>query len=461
MAKLSEKGIYPKHEKTATPQFATRLGVLATTVGSAVGLGNIWRFPYEAGTHGGGAFLICYLFFIFVIGVPLMCSEFAMGRSTRNNITGAYRTLSNTKSWTWLGYLGIVASLMILSFYSVVAGWTLEYSAQSVTGGLKLATQAEYHAKFDVFSTSNVRPVLWTLLFLLVNLVILIRGVSQGIEKMSNALMPLLFLILVAFAINSLLLPGAKEGLEFLFYPDFSKINSSVILGAMGQAFFSLSLGLGCMITYSSYFQSDTKLVKTAFTIASLDSLVAFLAGIIIFPAVFSYGGTPEAGPTLVFEVLPTIFHKMPGGVLWSSLFFLLLFLASLTSTVSMAEISIAFFVQETKLNRKTATCLTIGIAIIFGTLCALSFGALSNFTIAGLTIFNLFDFVSSSILLPIGGFALAIFTGYVMQKSILRNELTNYGTLSATQAKLIIGCIKYICPAAIFLVFLDTIGVI
>lgn len=442
-------------------QFGTRLGVLATTVGSAVGLGNIWRFPYEAGTHGGGAFLICYLFFIFLIGVPLICAEFSMGRGTRNNILGAYKTQARGGRWHYMGYVAIVASLMILSFYSVVAGWTLEYFFQSISGGLDMATQSEYHVKFDHFSTGNLWPVLWTVIFLLVNFGILVRGVSGGIEKMSNILMPLLFLILVAFCVNSLLLPGADEGLAFLFRPDFSKITGDVLLGAMGQAFFSLGIGSGCMMTYSSYFRPQTRLVRSAVTIAALDTLVALMAGIIIFPAVFSFGGSPAAGPTLVFEVLPAIFHQMAGGVWWSALFFLLLFLASLTSTISMAEISVAFFTEEKGMRRITAICLTIGIALTFGALCALSFGSLRGFTICGLTVFNLFDFVSSSILLPAGGFVLAIFTGYFVDKRWMRAELSNGGRLRCREFGLIEACLRYICPAAIVLVFLNCMGLI
>lgn len=450
----------PEHESRRA-LFTTRLGVLATTVGSAVGLGNIWRFPYEAGTHGGGAFLICYIFFIFVIGVPLMCSEFAMGRGTRNNIFGAYRKLSPGGHWQVMGYVGIVASLMILSFYSVVAGWTMEYFAQSVAGSLNLDSQTAYHEKFDTFSTGNVRPVVWTALFLGANLVILMRGVTKGIEKMSNILMPVLFLILMAFCIHSLFLPKAGEGIKFLFNPDFSKITPSVILGAMGQAFFSLSLGLGCMMTYGSYFSDDTLLVRTSFTIAGLDLFVAIMSGIIIFPAVFTYGGSPSAGPTLVFEVLPTIFHRMPLGAVWSALFFLLLFLASLTSTISMSEISIAFFTEEKKMSRVSATLLVIGIALVFGSLCALSFGSLSDMKIFGLTLFNLFDFVSSNILLPAGGLVLSIFTGWRLSSGYMRWQLTNGGTLRGREVPLIMGCIRFVCPIAIMLVFLNSIGVI
>ncbi|MDE5573215.1 MAG: sodium-dependent transporter, partial [Muribaculaceae bacterium] len=275
--------------------FATRLGAIATTVGSAVGLGNIWRFPYEAGVNGGGAFLLIDLFFVFVIGIPVVCAEFIIGRNTGLNIRGAFKKLAPGKSWALIGYMGILASILILSFYSVVAGWTLEYLRLSIVGFGAENSVDSFHSRFDTFATSDISPVICTLLFLFINYVIVIRGVQRGIEKMSNIMMPILFILLVVFCINSLMLPGASQGLSFLFNPDFSKVTPSVMIGAMGQAFFSLSLGLGCLITYSSYFKKDTPLLKTAGIMASIDTMVAILAGIIIFPAVFTFGMEPAA----------------------------------------------------------------------------------------------------------------------------------------------------------------------
>ena len=373
-------------------QFATRLGVIATTVGSAVGLGNIWRFPYEAGVHGGGAFLLIDLFFIFIIGVPVVCAEFIIGRHTGSNIRGAFRALAPGKPWGLVSYIGLAASVLILSFYSVVAGWTMHYTVKSAGGFTDRMTADALHAQFDAFASSDVLPVVWTLVFLAVNYFILSRGVQKGIERMSNILMPMLFVILLLFTVNSLTMPGAAEGMRFLFMPDFSAITPSVVLGAMGQAFFSLSLGLGCLITYSSYFKRDTPLLRTSLITAGLDTLVAILAGIIIFPAVFTFGQEPAAGPKLVFEVLPSIFANMSGGAVWSTLFFLLLFLASLTSTISMAEITIAYFEEEFGMSRKAATALSIGLAMTLGTLCALSFGSLGGIKIFGMTLFDLLD---------------------------------------------------------------------
>ena len=442
-------------------QFSTRLVVIATTVGSAVGLGNIWRFPYEAGTHGGGAFLITYLCFIFAFGIPILCAEFMIGRGTHSNIFGAFRQLRSSGKWHWVGYIGIVASIMILSFYSVVAGWTLEYLYQSITGALNLNSQEAYHAQFQQFSTHPWRPLLWTILFLIVNFVIVIRGVQKGIERMSNIMMPILFLILIIFCVNSLLMPGAKEGLEFLFSPDFSKIDSSVMVSAMGQAFFSLSLGLGTMMTYASYFSKETHIVKSATITACLDTTVAILSGVIIFPAVFTFGVSPTQGPALVFEVLPNIFNQLPGSTIWSILFFFLLFIASLSSTISMSEVSIAYFTEEKKMSRNKATILNTAIALIFGTLCALSFNCLDNITIAGMTIFSIFDYVSSNILLPAGGMFISFFAGWLLDRSFIHDQLTNNGSVKVRVTKAIIFSLKYVAPTGIILVFLSSLKLI
>lgn len=440
--------------------FVTRLGAIAATVGSAVGLGNIWRFPYEAGTHGGGAFMLCYIAFIFIIGVPVICAEFILGRGTRRNVFGAYRAAGGG-NWKLAGLIGIVASLMILSFYSVVAGWTVEYFTQSAIGALDFEDVTQYHQHFDEFSSGAVRPVVYTLIFLALNFLVLVRGVTKGIEKVSNVLMPLLLVILVVFCVNSLTFDKAAEGVSFLFTPDFSALDGPTILGALGQAFFSLSLGLGCMLTYGSYFDSRTNVCRTAFSTASLDTMVALLAGIIIFPAVFTFGFSPAAGPTLVFEVLPSIFHNLPGGVVWSTLFFLLLFVASLTSTISMSEISIAYFTEQKGMSRRSATVLNTAIAMVFGTLCALSFGPLKDFTLFGKSFFDLFDYASSNILLPVGGIIVSLFVGWKVDKEMLRREYTSNGLYGARFLPLFVFCLRYVCPIGISLVFLNSLGII
>ena len=443
-------------------QFVTRLGIIATTVGSAVGLGNIWRFPYEAGNNGGGAFLLCYLLCIVILGIPVLCAEFAIGRSTRSNIFGAFHLLKASGHWHWLGYIGIISSLMILSFYSVVAGWTMEYLYQSIIGGLNMSNAEAFHSHFAQFSTSNWRPIIWTIIFLFCNYFIVLRGVKKGIEKMSNIMMPALFILLIIFGINSLMMPKAIDGLKFLFTPDFSKITPNVIISALGQAFFSLSLGLGTMMTYGSYFSKDTRIVRSATITASLDTLVAILAGIIIFPAVFSFGMSPVQGPALVFEVLPSIFAQMPGGQLWSILFFVLLFLASLTSTISMSEVSIAFLTEEKKLTRAKASTINLLIALCGGVLSALSFGYFSNNEFLGLcnlNFFSFFDFTSSNILLPLGGMLISFFAGWVLSRSQLKDTLTNQGRIGVKTFPILVICLKFIAPISIFFIFLFGLG--
>lgn len=442
-------------------QFATRMGVIAATVGSAVGLGNIWRFPYEAGEHGGGAFLVLYIVCVMLLGIPVMIAEFVIGRSTHRNALSALQMLKPGSKFHWVSYVGIMASLMILSFYSVVAGWIVEYLFQSISGGLSGHTAQEYSEMFGAFTANPYRSVLWTMLFLLINFLVLRRGIEKGIERLSNIMMPILFLILIVFCVNSVLLPNSSAGLSFLFNPDFSKLTPKVVLGALGQAFFSLSLGLTCLLTYASYFSDKTPIVRSATIVAVLDTVVAILSGIIIFPAVFSFGLEPAAGPKLVFEILPGIFQQMPGGYFWAVAFFLLLFFASITSTISMSEISIAYFVEVRKMSRNNATLANTLIALVFGMLCALSFGVLSDFRLFGMTLFELFDYVSSNVLLPIGGVMLAVFVGWIVDRKVVDEQLTDYGTRRITLKHPIYFCIRYVAPICITLIFLYGLGLL
>lgn len=437
-------------------QFATRIGVIAASVGSAIGLGNIWRFPYEAGQHGGGAFLLIYILFVFAIGVPIICSEFLIGRSSHSNVLGAFQKLERKGSkWHLISYVGILSSLMILSFYSVVAGWTLEYTIQSVAGGLKDSSPDYLANYFQEFTTQSNRSLMWTIVFLLLNYLIIRKGLKNGIERMSNIMTPLLFVILLVFCVNSLMMPGAADGLKFLFVPDFSKITPKVMLGALGQAFFSLSLGVSTLITYASYFKKDVPLVRSASIIAGLDTLFAIVAGLIIFPALFTYGIEPTEGPKLVFEVLPYIFSQTPGGQIWATAFFFLLFLASITSTISMSEISISFFCEEWKMTREKASMLNTVIAIVFGSLCALSFGAAADWKIFGMTVFDLFNFTTANLLMPVCGIVFAIFAGWFMDKKLVRSQLTNDETLKVRTYKSIVFSLRYIAPLAILSIFL------
>lgn len=442
-------------------QFATKAGVIATTVGSAVGLGNIWRFPFEAGTHGGAAFILIYIICVFAIGVPVICSEFVIGRGTHKNVHGAFKILQSSPAWGYFSFIGIIASLMILCFYSVVAGWTLSYFFEALSGNMTDGNLHNFTEEFNAFTASPVKSTLCTVAFLFINYLIVVRGVKKGIEKISNIVMPFLAIILVILLVDALFLPNADKGLEFMFKPDFSKITPSVFLGAMGQAFFSLSLGLSCLLTYSSYFKDDTPLVKNAMTIAVLDTFVAIVSGIIVFSAVFSFGAEPAAGPKLVFDVLPGIFNAMPGGYFWAVLFFLLLIFASITSTISMSEISIAYFSEEWGFSRKNATKLCTAIAVIFGILCTLSFGVLSDFKIFGKTLFDLFDYMSSNVLLPLGGIVFSIFVGWSAKKSFVYNQLTNHGTRCLSSYKIILFLIRYIAPTSIILITLYVLGII
>lgn len=432
------------------PHFATRLGVIAATVGSAVGLGNIWRFPYEAGNHGGGAFMLCYILFVVLLGVPTICAEFALGRGSHRGLPGAFRWGSKSKKWDILGYAGIISAFMIISFYSVVAGWTLQYISDSASGFFQSADEATIHTHFTNFIGGG-GAVAWTVVFLLLNAAVMIGGVQKGIERVSNILMPLMFVIIVAFVINSLCLPEARHGLEFLFKPDFSKLTPSVIIGAMGQAFFSLSLGLGCMVTYASYFPDNTPIIKSSFQIAFLDTLVAVLSGIIVFPAVFSFGLSPTEGPTLVFEVFPNIFHSMPGGRIWSILFFVLLAVASITSVISMSEIAMAFLCDMKKMSRKTATLIITGICIITASLCSLSFGPFAK-----LNLFNIFNNVSSNILIPLGGMGICLFVGWKLKKSVLEEQWLGKTKVPRWLFNFIFVCVRYIAPAGILAVFIS-----
>ena len=460
---MSGKKSPEKVQGATRAQFATKLGVIAATVGSAVGLGNIWRFPYEAGEHGGGAFLLINALFVVLLGIPVICAEFVIGRYTGSNVLTAFSRMSTAKLWRSGGVLALLGSELILGFYLVVAGWALAYLWQSVTAYGGATDAAQLHERFSAFISSGWEPWVWMMIFLAMNYVVMRAGVQKGIEKVSNVLMPLLFLILLCFCINSLTLDGAAEGLTFLFKPDFSRVDSATVLGAMGQAFFSLSLGVGCLITYASYFSARTPLVQTAVVTASLDMLVAILAGVMIFPAVFTFGQTPAAGPTLVFEVLPSIFMHMSGGSIWGTLFFVLLVVASLTSTISLSEIMIAFLTERLGMKRGNATILhTLSVGLL-ATLCAFSFGPLQNLTIGGMTMFNLFDYLSSNIIMPIGGMLTSVYVGWVMKREIVRAELEGAepGRGLKIAARSIVFCLRYIAPACILLVFLYGLGLL
>lgn len=441
--------------------FGSKLGVLMATVGSAVGLGNIWRFPYMLGENGGAAFLLLYFICIVILGLPVMITEFFIGRHTHRNAAGAFKVLAPDSKWNLIGYNGVLAAFLILGFYSVIAGWTFEYILQSLTTNMSGKSVESFSQEFASFSTSIIRPILWTIAFILVTHFIVVLGVKKGIERASKIMMPMLFLILFVLCIRSISLPNSLEGLTFLFKPDFSKINSSVTLSAMGQAFFSLSIGMGCLITYSSYFNKKTNIQSTAIQVTLLDTLVAVLAAIMIFPAVFSFGIAPTAGPELVFITLPNVFAHLPFANVWSFIFFVLLGLAALTSMISLHEVATAYIHEEMDMTRsKAALLVSLGITVL-GVISSLSFGILNDFTIFGLTFFNLLDYVTAKIMLPLGGMMICIFVGLRVDRKILKAELTNQGTITFYFFNTYAFFMKYIAPILIGLVFLNELGLL
>jgi len=441
--------------------FGSKLGVIMATVGCAVGLGNIWRFPYMIGQNGGAAFLAIYIICIILLGLPVMLSEFFIGRYTRKNAAGAFKVLAPGTKWSLIGYNGVLASFLILGFYSVVAGWTLEYIIQAVTGSLSNKAPEVFAQDFKLFSTEIFRPILWTVTFIGLTHFIVVSGVKEGIERTSKVMMPILFLILLALCIRSVTLPNASEGLYFLFKPDFSKITSAVVLSAMGQAFFSLSIGMGCLITYSSYFSKDTKMQITALQVTILDTLVAVMAGIMIFPAVFSFGIAPTAGPELVFITLPNVFQQLPMGAIWSLVFFLLLALAALTSTISLHEVATAYVHEEYQITRTKAAWFVSGGVMVLGIISSLSIGIWKEYTLFGLTFFDLLDYLTAKIMLPFGGMLICIYLGNRVDRKILKEELTNKGTVPFYFFNTYAFFMKYIAPIAIGMIFLNELGII
>lgn len=447
------------HRSQSRATLGGKLSAVLVAAGSSVGLGNIWRFPYVVGENGGGAFLVIYVLCVLLFGLPIMLAEFSVGRASHRNAVGAYRKLD--RRWRFLGYNGVLTAFLILGFYFVVSGWTAEYMVQSVTGGLAHCTAPEHYAAFfERFISHPWRPLVYTGLFILATHVIVAMGVQKGIERSSKLLMPLLLVVLVALAVHSLLMPGGGEGLRFLFRPDFSKVTPSTVLVAMGQAFFSLSIGLGTMVTYASYFKPETDLGKTAFNVTLLDTLVAVLAGVVIFPAVFSVGIAPSSGPSLVFITLPGIFNGMPLSMVWSAVFFLLLVIAALTSTLSLHEVLTVYMQEEWGLNRRRAAWATTAATAVLGALASLSLGVLGGWRICGLNLFDSLDYLTANILLPAGGFVTCIFVGWFMDQRKFEAQVCNNGTGRTWFFVALRWLLRYFCPVVLLSMFLDNLGV-
>lgn len=444
--------------------FGSRFGAVLATAGSAVGLGNIWRFPVEVGKNGGAAFILIYIGCIFLLGLPLMLSEFVIGRRTQSNATGAYHKLAPGTPWKWVGRLGVVAGFIVLSYYSVVAGWTGKYAVMAIGNQFAGNGPEELREQFVSFSSNPFEPLVYLAVMLLLTHVVVVMGIKKGIEKCANILMPALFVIIAMLVVCSVMLPGASDGLEFLLKPDFSKVNGKVVIGALGQAFFSLSLGLGCLCTYASYFKRDTNLPKSAANVITIDTLVALMAGFIIFPATSAAGMPLDSGtmgPELIFITLPHVFQQAFASVpflayIFSVLFFLLLIIAALTSTISMHEIVTSYVKEEYHLSRaKAAAVETVGCLII-GIFCCLSFGVLDDVSILGRGIFDFCDWIVCEFCMPIGGILISIFVGWYLKKNIVKDEITNGGTLRVPLFNILIFILRFVAPLAILIIFFD-----
>ena len=430
--------------------WGSKFGFIMAAAGSAVGLGNIWRFPYLTGENGGGAFIAIYLVFILLIGVSIMLAELTIGRRSKLAAVGAYKKYDDR--WTFAGVLGVISAFLIMGFYPVVGGWSSAYIIKSFTGLLSGAVPIS--DAFGTFISNPIQPLLWMLAFLFVNVLIVSKGIAGGIEKAGKVLMPTLFILLVAIAVRSMTLPGAGAGIELLFKPVLSNVDGSTILAALGQAFFSLSLGMGCMITYGSYLSKGENLVSSALTITFLDTIIAILAGLAIFPALFAFGMEPAQGAGLVFVVVPQIFAEMGAlGPIFSTIFFIALTVAALTSSVSLLEVVVAYLIDQKNMVRTKAVYLTGGIMVFTGILSSLSMGLMSGVTVFGAGFFDLFDILTDKIFMAIGGMLLAIFVGWFMKKEDLKDELTNGGTIKFALFDVWYGLIKYVIPLAIAIV--------
>lgn len=444
--------------------FGSKIGAILAAAGSAVGLGNIWRFPYEAGNHGGAAFILIYLGCVCLLGLPIMIAEFTVGRRSKASTGKAYSILAPGTQWKWIGYLGVLAGALILGYYSVVAGWTLEYIVEALGNGFAGKGAEDFVASFQSFSQDPVRPLVWLVVFLLATHFIVVKGVKKGIERSAKIMMPMLFILILILAVCSMTLPNAGKGLEFLLKPDFSKVDQDVFLGAMGQAFFSLSLGMGCLSTYASYFGSETKLGKTALSVGVIDTFVAILAGFIIFPAAFSVGIQPDAGPSLIFITLPNVFQQAFGAIpylpmLLSVMFYVLLALAALTSTISMHEVVTAFLNEQFGLSRSKAAIIVTSFCTVLGVASSLSLGIWSEYTLFGLGCFDFLDFLTAKIMLPLGGLLVAVFVAWYLKRSVSYDEVTNYGLQKAPYFPVYMFILKYIAPVAIAMIFINELG--
>lgn len=444
-------------------KFATGLGVLAATLGSAVGLGNIWKFPYLAGSNGGAAFLLVYIVCMLLIGIPVMISELTLGRVARSNAIATMQKLApKGQPWWLIGAAGVLAAFLIMAFYSEVAAWVFAYIIKAIQGGI-LSTDPEVtKSAFNGLVTDPTQSLIWQWIDLAIVGFIILLGVNKGIEGATKKLMPVLLVLLIVVGIRSITLPGAGEGLAFLFQPDFTKLTAASFLIAMGLAFFKLSVGMGTMITYGSYFRDDQDIPATAFRVAFSDLAVSLLAGIAIFPAVFAFGYEPNAGPSLLFLTIPSVFASMPLGNVFMVIFFILTFIASIGAQISLVEVPVAFLEEKFHLSRKVAGISTVLAIALFGALAALSNSLLADVKLFGMTFFDLFDYTTSNILLPLGGLFIAIFISWVWGKKKITAALTNDGKLSNSRVvNVLYGTLLVVTPILVTIVLLNGLKII
>ena len=439
--------------------FASSFGVLVAMAGSAVGLGNLWRFPYLVGTNGGAAFIIIYLAIIAVLALPIMYSEFVVGRRAQSNVYGAFKKLAPGTKWGITGVLAILCCILIVSFYSVVGGWTIDYMIKAICGEFSAQSTA-FDGLFAQTVSSNYRPLAFMLLFVGCSAAVLLAGVKDGIEKYSKVLMPLLFLMVIVIAVRAVTLPGAGAGLDFLFKPDFSKVTANTFLDALGQAFFSLSVGFGIIFTYASYVNRDENLVKMSVQTSCADTLFAIIAGVAIMPAVFAFGIEPAQGPGLVFVTLPYVFAQLPLGSVMATIFFFVLFVAALTSAISLLEVAVAYVIEEFRLSRKASVLAVTTLVVVLGTFCSLSQGVLADVKIFGNNIFDLFDKTTANLLIPIGALLIVLFAGWKMKKEEFVDEITSGGKhkINPLYLKIIIVSVRYIAPIVIGVIMIRSL---
>ena len=446
--------------------FGSRLGVILATAGSAVGLGNVWRFPYMTGQNGGAVFILIYVGCVLLLGIPCMISEFIIGRHAQANTARAYLKVGGKNPLSLIGYMSVLTGFLITGYYAVVSGWCLQYIWASILGHLNSGDPTYFKEYFVQFSEDPVKPIFWTLLMLLATYLIIEHGVRNGIERASKLLMPILFVLLLVLVIASCSLPGASRGIEFLLKPDFTKVSPSVFLEALGQAFFSLSLGTACLCTYASYFTKQTKLLYSATQIALIDFLIALMSGLMIFPAAFSVGVQPDSGPSLIFITLPNVFQQafsfMPSlGYVISIMFYALLVFAALTSTISMHEIGTAFFHEELHINRSKAAWVLTIVCSVIAVFCSLSVGN-ADIQVLGKSLMSFCDFITAQVMLPAGAMLTSILVGWFASKAIVREEFTNWGTSkSKSFFNIYLFCVRFVVPVCILLIFLHEFGVI